>query len=57
VASQSRCAASTSDIFALEPDMLFKLKCEIGDGHVVEVGNVGISDGGDKGEDPLADQS
>tara|TARA_R110002060_G_scaffold1985_1_gene3596 strand:- start:651 stop:860 length:210 start_codon:yes stop_codon:yes gene_type:complete len=48
---------STSDIFALEPEMPFKLNCQIGDGHVVEAGNVGICDGGDGGADSLADQS
>ena len=46
-----------SDIFALEPEMPFKLNCQIGDGHVVEAGNVGICDGGDGGADSLADQS
>ena len=36
------------DVFALEPDMPFKLNC--GDGHVVEVGNVGIIDLGESEE-------
>jgi hypothetical protein len=57
VVSQSCRAASTSDIFALEPDMLFKLNCKIGAGHFLKEGNVGIFDGGDKGADSLADQS
>jgi hypothetical protein len=57
VASQSRRAASTANIFALAPDIPLRPSCKIGDGHFVEGGNVGIFDGGDKVAESFADQS
>ena len=55
--SQSRHATLISDIFALKPNIPFKLNCEIDADYFIKEGNMGIFNGGDKGANPPADQS